>query len=134
VYNVELDKLHKEADELAKTKNRLLALQQEAEATKEIQIQKAEITKLQEELRLIKVKQSLSFNQPSPEYSVPIQSTYTEGNMPFTQPPPYTTFNRNPFLNPFESGPSKHDTRTIGTRSWDPKSPMSQEIQITPWP
>jgi hypothetical protein len=50
--------------------------------------------------------------------------------MPFTQPPPYTTFSRNPFLNPFESGHSNHDTRTIRTRYWDPKSFLSQEIQI----
>jgi hypothetical protein len=116
---------------LAKTKKRLLALQQEAEAVKEIQRHKAEIVKLQEELCLIKAKQSLSFNQPSPKYSIPNKSTYIEGNMPFTQSPPYTTFSRNPFINPFESGPSNHDIQTIRTRSWDPKSPMSQEIQIT---
>jgi hypothetical protein len=41
---------------------------------------------------------------------------------------------RNPFANPFESGPSNHDVHTIRTRSQDPKSPLSQEIQITPWP
>jgi hypothetical protein len=133
-YEAELAKLRKEAEELAKTKKKLLAVQQEAEAAKEIEKQKAEIAKLQEELRVIKAKQSLSFDQPSPEYSVPIQSTYTEGNMPFTQPPPYTTFNRNPFINPFEFGPSNHDTRTIRMRSWDPKSPLSQETQITSWP
>jgi hypothetical protein len=89
---------------------------------------------LQEKLRLIKTKQSLSFNQPSPEYFVPNQSTFTEGNMPYTQPPPYTTFSCNPFINPFDSGPSNHDVHTIRTRSWDPKSPLSQEIQVTPWP
>jgi hypothetical protein len=111
-----------------------LAIQQEAEAAKEIQRQKAEIAKLQEELCLIKAKQSLSFNQPSPEYSVPNQSTFTEGNMPFTQPLPYTTFSCNPFTNPFEFGPSNHDIHTIRTRSWDPKSPFSQEIQVTLWP
>jgi hypothetical protein len=129
-----LDKLHKEAEELAKAKKRFLAVQHEAEAAKEIQRQKTEITKLQEELRAIKAKQSLSFNQPSPEYSVPNQSNFTERNELFTQPPPHTTFSRNPFINPFESGPSNHDVHTIRTRSWDPKSPLSQEIQITPWP
>jgi hypothetical protein len=66
-YKAELAKLHKEAEELAKTKKRLLAVQHEAE----IQKQKAEIAKLQEELRAIKAKQSLSFNQPSPKYIVP---------------------------------------------------------------
>jgi hypothetical protein len=129
-YEVELAKLQKEADEVDKTKKRLLAVQQEVDAAKGMQRQKAEIAKLQEELRIIKAKQYVNFNQPSPEYSVPIHSTHTEGNMPFTQPPPYTTFNRNPF----GSGPSNQDTRTIRTRSWDPKSPVSQEIQITPWP
>jgi hypothetical protein len=89
-YEAELAKLRKEAKELAKAKKRLLAVQQEAEAAKEIQRQKAEIA-LQEELRVVKSKQSLNFNQPSPEYSVPKQSTFTEGNMPFTQPPLYTT-------------------------------------------
>jgi hypothetical protein len=128
-----LAKLHKEAEELAEAKKRLLVVQQEAEASKEIQRQKAEIAKLQEELRGIKAKQSLNFNQPSPEYAVPNQSIFTEGNVPFTQPPPYTTFSRNPFANPFESGSSNHDVHTIRTRSWDPKSPLSQEIQITPW-
>jgi hypothetical protein len=120
MYVAELAKLRKEVDELAKTKKRLLAVQQEAEAAKEIQRHKAEIAKLQEELRLIKAKQSLSFNQPSPGYSVPNQSTFMKGNMPFTQPPPYTTFSRNPFINPFESGPSNHDIHTILTISWDP--------------
>jgi hypothetical protein len=133
-YEAELAKLRKEAKELAKAKKRLLAVQQEAEAAKEIQRQKAEIAKLQEELCVIKAKQSLSCNQPSPEYSVPNQSTFTEGNMPFTQPPPYTTFSRNPFVNPFESSPSNHNVHTIRARSWDPKSPLSQEIQVTPWP
>jgi hypothetical protein len=109
-------------------------VQHEAEAAEEIQRQKAEISKLQEELRTMKAKQSLSFNQPSPEYVLPNQSTFTEGNTPFTQPPPYTTFSHNPFVNPFESGPSNHNVHTICTRSWDPKSPLSQEIQITPWP
>jgi hypothetical protein len=100
-YEAELAKLRKEADEVAKTKKRLLALQQEADAAKEIQKQKAEISKLHEELCIIKAKQSLNFNQSSLEYSVPIQSTYTEGNILLTQPPPYTTFSRNPFPNPF---------------------------------
>jgi hypothetical protein len=109
-------------------------VQQEAKAAKEIQRQKAEIAKLQEELCVIKAKQSLNVNQPSPEYYVPNQSTLTEGNMPFTQPPPYTTFSRNPFINPFESDPSNHYVHIIHTRSWDPKSPLPQEIQITPWP
>jgi hypothetical protein len=108
----------------------LLAVQHEAE----IQKQKAEIAKLQKELRAIKAKQSLSFNQPSPEYIVPNQSNFTERNEFFTQPPLHTTFSRNPFVNPFEFGPSHHDIHTIRTRSWDPKSPLSQEIQITPWP
>jgi hypothetical protein len=92
-YEAELAKLRKEAEELAKAKKRLLAVQQGAKAAKEIQRQKAEIAKLQEELCVIKVKQSLSFNQPSPQYSVPNQSTFTKGNMPFTQPlrtPPST--------------------------------------------
>jgi hypothetical protein len=129
-----LAKLRKEAEELAKAKKRLLAVQQEAEAAKEIQRQKAEIAKLQEELRSIKAKQSLSFNQPSHEYTVPNQSIFTEGNGLFTQPPPHTTFSRNPFVNPFESGLSNHDIHTIRTRSWDPKSPLSQEFHITPWP
>jgi hypothetical protein len=133
-YEAELAKLRKEVEELAKTKKKLLAIQEEAEAAKEIQRNKAEITKLQEEPRLIHAKKSLSFNQPPPEYFVPNQSTFMEGNTPFTQPPMYTTFSRNPFINPFESGPSNHDVHTICTRSWDPKSPLSQEIQVTPWP
>jgi hypothetical protein len=54
--------------------------------------------------------------------------------MLFTQPLPYTTFSRNPFINPFESGLLNHHIHTVRTRSWDPKSPLSQEIQITPWP
>jgi hypothetical protein len=49
-----LAKVRKEAEELAKTKKKLLAIQQEAEATKEIQRHKAEIAKLQEELCTIK--------------------------------------------------------------------------------
>jgi hypothetical protein len=53
-YEAELAKLRKEAEELAKTKKKLLAIQQEAEAAKEIQRHKAEIDKLQEELRTIK--------------------------------------------------------------------------------
>jgi hypothetical protein len=73
--------LRREVEELAKTKKKLLAIQQEAEAAKEIQRHKAEIAKLQEKLRTIKAKQSLSFNQPSLEYSVPNQSTFTEGNI-----------------------------------------------------
>jgi hypothetical protein len=76
-YEAELAKLRKEAEELAKAKKRLLAVQHEAEAAKEIQKQKAEIAKLQEELRAIKSEQSLSFNQPSPEYTVPNQSNFT---------------------------------------------------------
>jgi hypothetical protein len=119
-YEVELAKLRKEAEELAKAKKRLLVVQHEAEAAKEIQRQKAKIAKLQEELCAIKAKQSVSFNQPSPKYVVPNQSIFTEGNVPFTQPPPYTTFSRNPFVNPFESGPSNHDVHTIRMRSWDP--------------
>jgi hypothetical protein len=55
-YEVDLAKLRKEADELAKTKKRLLAVQQEAEEAKEIQRHKAKIAKLQEELHLIKAK------------------------------------------------------------------------------
>jgi hypothetical protein len=131
-YEAELAKLRKEAQKLAKTKKRLLVVQHEAEAAKEIQKQKAEIAKLQEKLRAIKAKQSLSFNQPSPEYTVPNQSNFTERNVFFTQPPPHTTFSHNPFVNPFESGPSHHDIHTIRTRSWHPKPPLSQEIQITP--
>jgi hypothetical protein len=57
-----LAKLRKEAEKLVKTKKKLLAIQQEAEVAKEIQQHKAEIAKLQEELRTIKAKQSLSFN------------------------------------------------------------------------
>jgi hypothetical protein len=116
-YDAELAKLRKEVEELAKAKKRLLAIQHEAEVSKEIQKQKAEIAKLQEELCAIKAKQSLSFNQPSPEYNVPKQSNFTERNEFFTQPPPHTTFSRNPFVNPFESGPSHHDIHTIRTRS-----------------
>jgi hypothetical protein len=133
-YEAEFAKLRKEAEKLAKAKKTLLAVQHEAETTKEFQKQKAKIAKLQEELRAIKAKQSLSFNQPSPEYTVPNQSNFTERNEFFTQPPPHTTFNRNPFVNPFESGPSNQDVHTMRTRSWDPKSLLSQEIQITPWP
>jgi hypothetical protein len=129
-HEAELAKLRREAEELAKTKKRLLAVQHEAE----IQKQKAEIAKLQEELHALKAKQSLSFNQPSPEYTVPNQSNLTERTKFFTQPPPQTTFSRNPFVNPFESGPPHQDVHTIRTRSWDPKSPLSQEIHITPWP
>jgi DNA-directed RNA polymerase specialized sigma54-like protein len=120
-----LAKLRKEAEELAKAKRRLLAVQHEAETTKEIQRQKAEIAKLQEELRAIKAKPSLSFSQPSLEYTVPNQSNFTERNEFFTQLPPHTTFSHNPFVNLFESGPSNHDVHTIRTRSWDPKSPLS---------
>jgi hypothetical protein len=129
-HEAELAKLRREAEKLAKTKKRLLAVQHEVE----IQKKKAEIAKLQEELLALKAKQSLSFNQPSPEYTVSNQSNFTERTEVFTQPPPHTTFNRNPFVNPFESGPSHQDVHTIRTRSWDPKSPLSQEIQITPWP
>jgi hypothetical protein len=46
-YEAELAKLWKEAEELAKSKKKLLAIQQEAEAAKEIQRHKAEIAKLQ---------------------------------------------------------------------------------------
>jgi hypothetical protein len=53
-YEAELAKLCKEAEELAKDKKRLLAVQQEAKAAKEIKRQKADIAKLQEELRAIK--------------------------------------------------------------------------------
>jgi hypothetical protein len=133
-YEAELAKLRKEAEELAKAKKRLLAVQHEAEAAKEIQIQKAENAKLQEELCAMKAKQSLSCNQPSPKYTVPNQSNFTKCNEFFTQPPPHSTISCNPFVNPFESGPSHHDIHTIRTRSWDHKSPLSQEIQITPWP
>jgi hypothetical protein len=63
-HEAELAKLRREAEELARTKKRLLAIQHEAK----IQKQKAEITSLKEELRTLKAKQSLSFNQPSPEY------------------------------------------------------------------
>jgi hypothetical protein len=125
-----LAKLRNEAKELAKAKKRLLAVQHETE----IQKQKVEIAKLQEELRAIKAKQSLSFNPPSPEYTIPNQSNFIERNEFFTQPPLHTTFSRNPFVHPFESGPLHHDIHTIRARSWDPKSPLSQEIQITPWP
>jgi hypothetical protein len=59
----ELAKLRKEAEELARTKKRLLAIQHEAE----IQKQKAEIASLKEELHALKAKQSLSFSQPSHE-------------------------------------------------------------------
>jgi uncharacterized protein involved in exopolysaccharide biosynthesis len=55
-YEAELAKLRKEAEELPKTKKKLLVIQQEAEAAKEIQRRRAEIAKLQEELRTIKVK------------------------------------------------------------------------------
>jgi hypothetical protein len=129
-HEAELAKLRREAKELARTKKRLLAIQHEAE----IQKQKAEIASLKEELRVLKAKQSLSFNQPSSEYTIPNQSNSNERTEFFTQPPPHTTFSRNPFVTPFESGPSHQDVHTICTRSWDPKSPLSQEIQITPWP
>jgi hypothetical protein len=76
-YEAEVAKLRKEAEKLAKAKKRLLAVQHEAEEAKEIQRQKVEIAKLQEELHAIKAKQSLSFNQPSPEYTVPNQSIFT---------------------------------------------------------
>jgi hypothetical protein len=97
-HEAELAKLRKEAEELARTKKRLLAIQHEAE----IQKQKAEIASLKEELRALKAKQSLSFNQPSPEYTVPNQSNFNERTEFFTQPPPHTTFSRNPFVSPFE--------------------------------
>jgi hypothetical protein len=129
-HEAELAKLRREAEELARTKKRLLAVQHEAE----IQKQKEEIARLQEELRALKAKQSLSFNQPSPEYTVPNQSNFTERTEFFTQPPLHITFSRNPFVNPFEAGPSHQDVHTIRTRYWDLKSPLSQEIQITPWP
>jgi hypothetical protein len=126
----ELAKLRRDAEELARAKKRLLAVQQEAK----IQKQKAEIASLKEELRALKAKQFLSFNQPSPEYTIPNQSNFNERTEFFTQHPPHTTFSRNPFVSPFEPGPSHHDVHTIRTRSWDLKSPLSQEIQITPWP
>jgi arginine deiminase len=88
-----LAKLRREAEEIAKTNKRLLAVHHEAELQK-----KAEIAKLQEELRALKAKQSLSFNQPSPEYTVPNQSNFTERTEFFIQPPPHTTFSRNPFF------------------------------------
>jgi hypothetical protein len=75
-----LAKLRKEAEELARTKKRLLAIQHEAE----IQKQKAEIASLKEELRGLKAKQSLSFNQPSPEYTVPSQPNFNERTEFFT--------------------------------------------------
>jgi polyhydroxyalkanoate synthesis regulator phasin len=53
-YMAELARLRKEAEELAKAKRRLLVVQQEAEAAKDIQRQKAEISKLQKELRAMK--------------------------------------------------------------------------------
>jgi hypothetical protein len=56
--------LRKEDEELAKTKKKLLVIQQEAEAAKEIQRHKAEIAKLQEELHTINATKSLIFNQP----------------------------------------------------------------------
>jgi hypothetical protein len=99
-HEAELAKLRKEAEELARTKKRLLAIQHEAE----IQKQKAEIASLKEELRALKAKQSLSFNQPSPEYTVSNQSNFNECTEFFTQPPPHNTFSRNPFVSPFESG------------------------------
>jgi hypothetical protein len=129
-HEAELAKLRKEAEELARTKKRILAIQHEAE----VQKQKAEIASLKEELRALKAKQSLSFNQPSPEYTVPNQSNFNERTEFFTQPPPHTTFSRNPFVSPLELGPSHQDVHTIRTRPWDPKSPLSQECQITPWP
>jgi hypothetical protein len=86
MYKAELAKLRKEDEELAKAKKRLLTVQHEAEVAKKNSHEKVEITKLQEELCAIKAKQSLSFNQPSPEYTVPNQSIFTEGNVPFTQP------------------------------------------------
>jgi hypothetical protein len=79
----ELAKLRKEAEELARTKKRLLAIQHEAE----IQKQKAEIASLKEELRALKAKQSLSFTQPSPEYTVPSQPSFNERTEFFTQSP-----------------------------------------------
>jgi hypothetical protein len=36
--------------------------------------------------------------------------------------------------NQFESGPSLQEVRILHTRAWDRKSPLSQEIQVTPWP
>jgi hypothetical protein len=66
-HEAELAKLRKKAEELARTKKRLLAIQHEAK----IQKRKAEIASLKEELCALKAKQSLSFNQPSPEYTVP---------------------------------------------------------------
>jgi hypothetical protein len=101
----------------------LLAVQHEAE----IQKQKAEIAKLQEELRAIKAKQYLSFNQPSPEYTIPNQSNFAECNE-FSHSPSAHHLQPKPFVNPFEPGPLHHDIHTIRTRSWDPKSPLSQEI------
>jgi hypothetical protein len=53
-HEVELAKLRREAEELVRTKKRLLAIQHESE----IQKQKAEIVSLKEELRALKAKQS----------------------------------------------------------------------------
>jgi hypothetical protein len=78
----ELAKLRRDAEELARTKKRLLAVQHEAE----IQKQKAEVARLQEELCALKAKQSLSFSQPSPEYTIPNQSNFTERTEFFTLP------------------------------------------------
>jgi hypothetical protein len=128
-HEAELAKLRKEAEELARTKKRLLAIQHEAE----IQKQKAEIASLKEELRS-KSKAILKLQPTTPEYNVPSQPNFNERTEFFTQPPPHSTFSRNPFVSPFESGPSHQDVHIIRTRPWDPKSPLSQEIQITPWP
>jgi hypothetical protein len=93
-HEAELAKLRREAEELARTKKRLQEIQHEAE----IQRQKPEIASLKEELRALKAKQSLSFDQPSPEYTVPNQSNFNEHTEFFTQPPPHTTFSHNPFV------------------------------------
>jgi hypothetical protein len=81
-HEAELAKLHREAEQLARTNKRLLAIHHKAE----VQKQKAEIASLKEELGALKAKQSLSFNQPSPEYTVPNQSNFNERTEFFTQP------------------------------------------------
>jgi hypothetical protein len=129
-HEAEVAKLRKEAEELDRTKKRLLAIQHKAE----IQKQKAKIASLKEELRALKAKQSLSFSQPSPKYTVPSQPNFNERTEFFTQPPPQTTFSRNPFVSPFESGPSHQDVHTIRTRRQCLEPPRVVVVGLNSWP
>jgi hypothetical protein len=135
-HEAELAKLRREAEELARTKKRLLAIQHEAE----IQKQKVEIASLKEELRALKAKQSLSFNQPSPEYTVPNQSTFNE-RTEFSPSPSAHHFQPQPLREPFRvrsfaPGRSYHPHEILGSQthlvSRNSDHSMATNVQASP--